>query len=33
MFDSATSKTTGQVSDVLLCKLKGDPTKKAFKRA
>ena len=32
-FDSLASKATGQVSDALLSKLKGDPTKKAFKRA
>lgn len=33
VFDSLTSKATGQASDALLAKLKGDPTKKAFKRA
>jgi hypothetical protein len=32
-FDSATSKATGQISDALISKLKGDPAKKAFKRA
>src|SRR5215472_16189964 len=33
VFDSVTSKATGQFSDAVLAKLKGDPTKKAFKRA
>jgi hypothetical protein len=33
VFDSITSKATGQVSDALLSRLKGDPAKKAFKLA
>jgi hypothetical protein len=33
VLDSATGKATGQASDALLSKLRGDPTKKAFKQA